>query len=94
MRDAIDFALVSLASDVRAEDGVIKKAHLVMGGVAPVPYALPEVEAYLEGKKPTPEVATQAGEIAMKNAFAMSKNEYKVYMAKDVIYNMIMRLAK
>ncbi|MGN0996777.1 MAG: FAD-dependent oxidoreductase [Candidatus Ventricola sp.] len=94
VRDAIDFALVSLASDVRTEDGVIQKAHLVMGGVAPVPYALPEVEAYLKGKKPTPEVATQAGEIAMKNAFAMSKNEYKIFMAKDVIYNMVMRLAK
>ena len=92
VRDAIDFAIVSLASDMKTENGVIQEARLVMGGVAPVPYELPEVEAYLIGKEPTPETATQAGEIAMKNAFAMSKNEYKIFMAKDVIYNSIMRL--
>lgn len=92
VRDAIDFAIVSLASDMKMENGVIQEARLVMGGVAPVPYELPEVEAYLIGKEPTPETATQAGEIAMKNAFAMSKNEYKIFMAKDVIYNSIMRL--
>ena len=92
VRDAIDFAIVSLASDMKMENGVIQEARLVMGGVAPVPYELPGVEAYLIGKEPTPETATQAGEIAMKNAFAMSKNEYKIFMAKDVIYNSIMRL--
>ncbi|MGN0976128.1 MAG: FAD binding domain-containing protein, partial [Gemmiger sp.] len=84
VRDAIDFAIVSLASCFDVQDGVIREARLVMGGVAPVPYRLTEVEAYLKGKAPCAEVAKQAGEIAMKNAFPMSKNEYKVFMARDV----------
>ena len=94
VRNAIDFAIVSLASCIDVQDGVIREAHLVFGGVAPVPYRLPKVEAYLTGKTITPEVATQAGEIALEGAFPMGKNEYKIFMAKDVIYQAIMRLAR
>lgn len=94
VRDAIDFAIVSLASCFEVEDGVIRSARLVMGGVAPVPYRLAEAEAFLAGKAPTPEVAKELGEVAMKNAFPMGKNEYKVFMAKDVLYEAILRLAK
>ncbi|MGN0747404.1 MAG: FAD-dependent oxidoreductase [Aristaeellaceae bacterium] len=92
VRDAIDFALVSLASRiVTDENGMVTEARLVFGGVAPVPRALPEVEKYLLGKKLTPEVAREAGEIALKDATPMSCNEYKVFMAKDVIYNAVCR---
>lgn len=87
VRNAIDFAIVSLASTFEVEDAVVRSCRLVLGGVAPVPYELPEVEAYLRGKEITPETAAQAGEIAMKHAFAMSGNEYKIFMCKDAIYN-------
>jgi CO/xanthine dehydrogenase FAD-binding subunit len=62
--------------------------------VAPVPYELPEVEAYLTGKKITGEIASEAGEIAMNHAFAMSGNEYKIFMCKDAIYNRVMEAGK
>ncbi len=94
VRDAIDFAIVSLASCLEVEDGAIRSAKLVLGGVAPVPYALPQVEAYLAGKPVCAKTAREAGELAMADAFAMGKNEYKVFMAKDVIYEAIMRFAK
>lgn len=93
VRDAIDFAIVSLASTFQVEDGAVKSCRLVLGGVAPVPYELPKVEAYLTGKKITPEVATEAGKIAMEHAFAMSGNEYKIFMCKDAIYSRLMGLA-
>lgn len=92
VRDAIDFAIVSLASRiVTDEDGTVTDAHLVFGGVAPVPWELPEVDKYLLGKKLTPEVAREAGEIVLRNATSMRCSEYKVFMAKDVIYNAILR---
>lgn len=94
VRNAIDFAIVSLASSITVKDGVIESCHLVLGGVAPVPYELPKVEDYLAGKAITPETAAEAGEIAMKHAFAMSKNEYKIFMCKDAIYNRIMAAGK
>ena len=94
VRNAIDFAIVSLASSITVKDGVIESCHLVLGGVAPVPYELPKVEDYLAGKAITPETAAEAGEIAMKHVFAMSKNEYKIFMCKDAIYNRIMAAGK
>lgn len=94
VRNAIDFAIVSLASDFQVKDGTVESCRLVLGGVAPVPYELPEVEAYLTGKKITGEIASEAGEIAMNHAFAMSGNEYKIFMCKDAIYNRVMEAGK
>ena len=91
VRDAIDFAIVSLASRFVVEDGVVKEASLVAGGVAPVPYALPETEQFLIGKKITKEVAKEAGEIAMKDATPMRENAYKVFMEKDTVYEAVCR---
>ena len=93
VRDAIDFAIVSLADRFVVEDGVVKEASLVFGGVAPVPYELPEVEAYLVGKKLDKAVAKEAAELALAAAKPMGKNEYKVFMAKDVVYEAVCRAA-
>lgn len=89
--DAIDFAIVSLANRFVVEDGVIKDASLVLGGVAPVPYPLKKTEEYLIGKQITREVAKEAGEIALADATPMRENEYKVFMAKDTIYEAVCR---
>lgn len=94
VRNAIDFAIVSLASRISVNAGVVEDVRLVLGGVAPVPYELPEVEAFLRGKKIDAEVATEAAELALKDADAMKKNGYKVMMAKDVVYCAIMRVAE
>lgn len=91
VRDAIDFAIVSLANRFVVEDGVIRDVSLVCGGVAPVPYAIPEAEEYLMGKKITREVAEEAGEIAMAHATPMRENAYKVFMAKDAVYQAVCR---
>ena len=93
VRDAIDFAIVSLADRFVVEDGVVKEASLVFGGVAPVPYELPEVEAYLVGKKLDMNVAKEASELAPAQAAPMGRNEYKVFIAKDVVYEAVCRAA-
>ena len=91
VRDAIDFAIVSLASAFTCEDGVIKSARLVYGGVAPVPYELTEVDEFLEGKHADAGLAKEAAELAVKHVTPMGRNEYKVHMAKDVVYNAVMK---
>lgn len=93
VRDAIDFAIVSLANRLVMKDDVVKEARLVFGGVAPVPYKLSEVETFLIGKKLSPEIAKEAAELALSHAAAMGRNEYKVFIAKDVVYEVICRAA-
>jgi len=94
VRDAIDFATVSLAARIDAENGIVRNADIVFGGVSPVPYEMPALGEFLKGKKITPDLAAEAGELAMKNAAPMSKNEYKVFMCKDVIYDFLMSYAE
>lgn len=91
VRDAIDFAIVSLANRFIVEDGVVKDVRLVFGGVAPVPYVLPKVEQYLIGKTIDVDVAKEAARIALEDASPMGKNQYKVFMARDVIYEAVCR---
>ena len=78
LREAIDFAIVSLAYAYKIEDGVIKDAKVVLGGVAPVPREAFEVEEFLQGKKLTEEVAQEAGALAVKDADPLEHNAYKV----------------
>ncbi|MGN0371460.1 MAG: FAD binding domain-containing protein [Enterocloster sp.] len=93
VRDAIDFAIVSLASRILVEEGVVKEARFVFGGVAPVPYELPKVEQYLKGRKLDKETAKKAAQIALEDASPMGKNEYKIFMARDVVYLAVCRAA-
>lgn len=91
VRDAIDFAIVSLASCIDVEDKVIRDARIVYGGVAPVPYRMRDVEEFLKGKKADIQTAKDAAELVVKDAVPMGENEYKLFMIKDLIETAIMR---
>ena len=89
LRPSIDFALMSLAFAYKLEDGKLADISLVLGGAAPVPVKLTAVEALLRGKKPTQELAQQAGELAVQDAIAMEKNGYKIADAKAMVERLI-----
>ena len=93
LRESVDFAIVGLASVFGTEDGKITRAKLILGGVAPIPVRLNEVEAYLVDKKITQEVAEEAGRIAVKYTMPMSKTEYKINVIQAMIETAVMRLA-
>ena len=92
VRESIDFAIVSLASIFGVEDGKILRSKLVLGGAAPVPVRLNEVEAFLVGKEITEEVAREAGEIAVKHAMPMSHNKYKINEIQALVESAVLRL--
>lgn len=85
LRDSVDFAMVSAASECHVEEGVVKSASIVLGGVAPVPVRRKKAENYLIGKELNRETAEQAAEIALEDAVPFEKNEYKVDVAKSLI---------
>ena len=92
LRDSVDFAMVSLASAYELEDGVIKSARLVFGGVAPVPLRREAAESYLTGKAPTEETAEEAARIALEGAVPFEKNAYKVQVAMSLVKQSVLRL--
>jgi len=92
VRDAIDFATVSLASRFIVEGGVIREARLVLGGVAPAPHALPQVEAFLKGKPVNEKTAAEAAELSLAGSAVMAKNEYKLHFIRSIVKNAILRV--
>lgn len=94
VRDAIDFAIVSLASCIDVQDSVIRDARIVYGGVAPVPYRMKDVEELLKGKAVSEALADEAAKLAVSAAVPMGKNEYKLYMMKDLMRAAVLRAAE
>ena len=84
-RASYAFALVSVAEAVVVKDNLITEARIAMGGVAHKPWRLTEVEDFLVGKAPSPEVIEQAAELAVKTAVTYKDNGFKVKLSKNTI---------
>ena len=92
VREAVDFAIVSLAYAYRMKDGLIEDARIVLGGVAPVPMERKKVEAFLAGRKPDEALAEAAAELAVEGTAAMANNSYKIQEVRALIKKMILEM--
>ena len=84
-REAWTHAVVSAAVVLEMDGEVCKRARVVLGGVAPIPWRLEKVEAMLAGQRITPELAAKAGEAAVEGANPLAKNGYKIPLTKAVV---------
>ena len=92
-REAWTHAVVSIAVVLDMDKQVCRSARIVLGGVAPIPWRLPKVEAMLAGQRITPELAAKAGEGAVEGAGPLAKNKYKVPLTKNVVKRTLLSLA-
>jgi xanthine dehydrogenase YagS FAD-binding subunit len=83
-RQVYDFAVVSVAAVVTAENGVWRDGRIVLGGVAPVPYRAKVVEDALVGKPIGDNLEAAAARIRTV-ARPLSLNAYKVDLAQGLI---------
>jgi xanthine dehydrogenase YagS FAD-binding subunit len=95
-REAWTHAIVSAAVVMTMEAGdkpVCRAARVVLGGVAPIPWRVPEVEKMLEGQRITPALAAKAGAAAVGGARPLGKNAYKIPMTEAMVARTIEALA-
>jgi xanthine dehydrogenase YagS FAD-binding subunit len=92
-REAWTHAEVSAAVVLNLDGDRIRTARVVLGGVAPIPWRLTEVEHFLSGKALSAAVAGQAGARAIANAQPLAKNGHKLPMTSAVVERALMRLA-
>ena len=92
-REAWTHAVVSAAVVLDMDNEICQSARLVLGGVAPIPWRLPNVERLLAGQRITPELAAKAGEAAIAGAHTLSKNAYKVPLTKALVRRTLLALA-
>jgi xanthine dehydrogenase YagS FAD-binding subunit len=91
-RKVWDFALVSVAGSLSFQGKSCREARVVLGGVAPIPWRLMQVEDYLKGKAINTNVAKRAGELATKGAKPLKQNGYKVDLVKIMVKEALLSL--
>jgi xanthine dehydrogenase YagS FAD-binding subunit len=91
-REAWTHAVVSAAVQMEMDGDVCREARIVLGGVAPIPWRLPQVEQMLAGQRITEDLAARAAEAAVSGARPMSKNAYKIPMTKGVVRRTLLAL--
>jgi len=90
-REALDWPLAAAAVVLKLDGKTVKSARVVMGHVAPVPWPAPEAEQELAGKTVSEAVADEAGRAAVSKATPLSKNAYKVQLARVAVKRAILR---
>jgi len=90
VRKPIDFAIVSVAVVLTLEETICTDARIVLGAVGPAPFRATAAEAMLIGRPISQQIATQAAEAALTGAKPLSKNGYKIEIAKTLIQRAIM----
>jgi xanthine dehydrogenase YagS FAD-binding subunit len=83
-RQAWSFALASVAARLTLEGDTVRKARVVLGGVASTPWRAREAEAALIGQTMTSELASRAATLAAQGATPLSLNGYKVRLAREL----------
>ena len=93
-RESLDFALASVAAAVQlAPNKTVRAARIVLGGVAPIPWRVPEAEKYLVGKALSADVLAEAGKIALAEAKPLEKNAYKVPLTQTLVRRAVAKAA-
>ena len=84
-RQAMDFALASVAVSLEVDGDSVKDARVVLGGVAPVPRRVRDAENALIGMGIGNIDPEQVGRIAVEGALPLSDNGYKVRLASGLV---------
>ena len=91
-RAAFDWPLVSAATAVRLEAGVVKEARIVLGAVAPIPWRSARAEQALIGKPLDTSAVAAAASAAIVGAAPLSENGYKVALLQTLLRRMLSSL--
>ncbi|WP_158742501.1 xanthine dehydrogenase family protein subunit M [Acidisphaera sp. L21] len=84
-RASFEFAVVSAAVALEVTDGTVRNVRIAMGGVAPRPWRLSQVEAALQGRPATPESFQEAASLAGEGAVTTKDNAFKVKLMERAI---------
>ena len=92
-REAWTHAVISVALTLEMDGDVVRRAGVVLGGVAPIPWQLEMVQEFLAGQRVTASVSAEAGRLAVEGARPLSKNGYKVTLTENLVRRTLQSLA-
>jgi len=92
-KEALDWPLAAAAVSLVMQGDQVESAKVVLGHVAPVPWNSDEAAAVLKGKAVSASVADDAGKAAVQQAKALSRNKFKIQLARVAVKRAILRAA-
>jgi xanthine dehydrogenase YagS FAD-binding subunit len=93
-KEALDWPLVAASVVLHMRGNTVASAKVVLGHVAPKPYEAAAAEKELAGKTITAETAEAAGKAAVADAQPLSRNAYKVTLARVAVKRALLEAAK
>lgn len=84
-RQAMDFALSSVALAVDVPDGSVSSVRITLGGVAPIPHRAHHAEDELMGSALGDVDAARIGNLAVRDAMPLRHNAYKVRLTSGLV---------
>ena len=90
-REALDWPLAAAAVSLNMDGATVRSASIVLGHVAPVPWVATGAAEVLRGRTVSPDLARRAGEAATSGARALSRNGYKIQLARVAATRAILR---
>jgi xanthine dehydrogenase YagS FAD-binding subunit len=92
-RDGLDWPLATASVALKMNGTKVASAKVVLGHVAPTPWAAAAAEAALGGKSIDEATAEAAGMAAIQGASPLSQNDYKVQLAKVCVKRALLAAA-
>jgi xanthine dehydrogenase YagS FAD-binding subunit len=93
-KESFDWPLAVAAVALHMNGDTVRSARVVMGYVAPVPWVSAEAEQALVGKTISEQSAQAAGDAAVSQAKPLSRNGYKVQLARVAVKRAILQAAQ
>jgi xanthine dehydrogenase YagS FAD-binding subunit len=89
-KESFDWPLAEVAVVLEPRGQVVKKASIVLGAAAPIPWRATAAEKALEGKPLNEQRAREAAAAAVQGATPLSQNAYKLPMFEAVVRRTIL----
>jgi xanthine dehydrogenase YagS FAD-binding subunit len=84
-RETLDWSLATASVSLEMDGPLVKRARVVLGQVAPIPWQAVDAEHFLEGKAIDAGIIREAGEAALHGAKPLSRNGYKIQLARVAV---------
>ncbi len=92
-KESFDWPLAEVAVVLDQRGGMVRKASVVLGAAAPVPWRATGAEKALAGKAVNGQTAREAATAAMQGATPLSQNAYKIPMFEAAVRRTILAAA-
>ena len=90
-KEALDWPLAVASVSLRMKGSSIASARVVLGAVAPTPWAASQADQVLAGKSMSADLAEEAAKAALSGATPLSQNAYKVQLARVAVKRALLR---